>query len=161
MPDSVVARQTVYAGQTAFSTADGEDTLKDPLARDIAQDGARFSAGMRRQMFEPTPLGFSIQNQATGSDESHARQFDIARDAFEGAGGRVAGTSADSGTRDAQPVYDRVTLGEIKLGKGTIRVAGALLPQPSEEFDHTLGLEPYAVTYTSYIVLRNLLQPAA
>ena len=56
-------------------------------------------------------------------------------------------------------MFGRVTLGEIRLGAGTVRVAGALLPQASEEFDHTLGLEPYAVTYTGYILARNLLLP--
>ena len=53
-----------------------------------------------------------------------------------------------------------MTLGELKLGQGQIRIAGALLPQPTEEFDHTLGLEPYSVTYTGYIMMRNLVRPA-
>jgi RTX calcium-binding nonapeptide repeat (4 copies) len=128
----------------------------DPPTPDCPE-GARFNTGMRRQTFEPTPLGFSIQNQETGADESHARQYDIGIDAWEAAGGRTAGTSADSGERDAQPVYDRVTLGELPLGAGQIRIAGALLPQPSQEFDHTLGLEPFATTYTGYTLICNLL----
>jgi hypothetical protein len=53
-------------------------------------------------------------------------------------------------------VYTRVTIGELKLGAGTIRIIGALLPQPTTEEDHPLGLEPYAVTYTGYILVRNL-----
>src|SRR3954463_9588049 len=61
-PASAIARETVYAGQSAFSTDGNDDTLKDPLARDIAQPGPRFNTGRRRQMFEPTPLGFAIQN---------------------------------------------------------------------------------------------------
>jgi hypothetical protein len=111
---------------------------------------------MRRQTFEPTPLGFAIQN-ASGADASSAPQYDVDVQAFTAAGGRVAATSADSGAGDAQTVYGRVKLGEIAIGQGTLRIAGALLPQPSEEFDHTLGLEPYAVTYTGYILWRNLL----
>jgi hypothetical protein len=151
-----VKRQRVYAGQVTFASESGKSTLLDPLSRNVAQDGARFNAGGRRQTFEPTPLGFSIQNQATGADSSQSRQYDIDKAKFVEAGGRVAGTSVDSGDRDAVPVYDRVTLGEIKLGKGQIRVVGGLLPQPTEEFDHTLGLEPYAVTYTGYILVCNL-----
>jgi hypothetical protein len=154
-PDAV-ARQTVYAGQTAFATGEGEETLDDPLADDVDQEGARFGSGMRRQTFEPTPLGFAIQD-AGGADQSNARQYDVDRAAWEAAGGRTAGTSVDSGDRDAAPVYDRVTLGELPRGQGQIRIAGALLPQPSQEFDHTLGLEPYATTYTGYIVMCNLL----
>jgi Ca2+-binding RTX toxin-like protein len=156
-----VDRSTVYAGQTAFETADGEDTLDDkenpePLTRDIAQEGARFGSGNRRQTFEPTPLGFAIQNEA-GGDDSNARQFDVRRKAWEDVGGRIAGTSVSSSPDAAAPVHNRVTLGELKLGEGQIRIAGSLLPQPTEAFDHTLGLEPYAPTYTGYILMRNLL----
>jgi hypothetical protein len=158
LPAGSVSRQTVYAGQTAFETGADEPTLDDPLANDIEQEGARFGSGFRRQMFEPTPLGFSIQNAASGADESHARQYDVRRSAWEAAGGRTVGTSVNSGTRDASPVLNRVTVGELSVGEGQIRIAGALLPQPSEEFDHTLGLEPYATTYTAYILARNLLQ---
>ena len=48
-------------------------------------------------------------------------------------------------------------MGEIPVGKGHIRIAGALLPQPTAEFDHPLGLEPFAVTYTGYILFCNLI----
>jgi hypothetical protein len=153
--ESAVNRQTVYAGQTTFAKADGQSTVRDRLARHIDQSGAKFNSGNRRQMFEPTPLGFAIQS-ADGGDESNARQFDVDRGAWERAGGRTAGTSADAGTRDAAPVYNRVTLGELKRGRGQIRIAGALLPQPTEKFDRPYGLEPYALTYTGYIVTRNL-----
>jgi hypothetical protein len=158
--DNAVAEQTVYAGQTTFAKADGQNTNDDRLARFVAQPGARFNSGNRRQMFEPTPLGFAIQN-AAGGDESNAKQWDVDRDAWERIGGRTAGTSADSGTRNAAPVYERVTLGEWKKGRGQIRIAGALLPQPTEKFDHPFGLEPYALTYTGYIVLRNLFDTTA
>jgi hypothetical protein len=52
-----------------------------------------------------------------------------------------------------------VTVGELPVGAGTIRIAGAVLPQPTQAFDHQLGIEPYAVTYTGYIVARNLVAP--
>jgi hypothetical protein len=113
---------------------------------------------MRRQLFEPTPLGYAIQN-AAGADASFARQYDIDRAAFEAAGGHVAATSANSGARNAAPVHTRVTYGELSVGAGKIRVLGALLPQPSQAYDHTLGLEPFAVTYTGYTLIRNLLTP--
>ncbi|MEA2478924.1 MAG: hypothetical protein QOJ07_846, partial [Thermoleophilaceae bacterium] len=160
LDEGAVNQQTVYAGQTAFATADGEPTTKDRLARNIEQPGARFNTGNRRQMYEPTPLGFAIQDP-TGGDQSNAVQYDVNRKAWEKIGGRTAGTSADSGTRNAVPVYDRVTLGEWKKGKGQVRIAGAVLPQPTEKFDHPFGLEPYAPTYTGYIVMRNLFDTTA
>src|SRR4051812_4754026 len=156
VPGTAVTKQVVYAGQSTFSLGDG-DTLKDPLSRGVAQQGARFNDGMRRQMYEPTPLGYAIQD-SSGSDESNARQYDVDRGAWEKAGGRTVATSANSGARDAAAVTSRVTIGEMKVGSGRIRIAGALLPQPTEKYDHEFGLEPYATTYTGYVMARNLLE---
>jgi Zinc carboxypeptidase len=155
IPASAISQQRVYVGQTTFAKGEGEDTLDDPLAANVDQPGSRFNTGMRRQMFEPTPLGFAIQEPG-GANAAYSRQWQVTKEEWEKAGGRTAGTSADSGDSDAGPVYSQVTLGELKRGKGQIRIAGALLPQPSEEFDHQFGIEPYAVTYTGYIVVRNL-----
>jgi hypothetical protein len=155
-PATAIARETVYAGQSAFSDGTA-DTLNDPLARGIAQPGARFNTGMRRQMYEPTPLGFSIQNSA-GADGSYARQYDVDTAAWKNAGGRYVAGSADAGARDAQANYSKLTIGELKLGGGRIRIAGALLPQATERYDHQFGLEPYATTYSGYVMARNLLE---
>jgi hypothetical protein len=158
---SAIDRQTVYAGQSAFAKEDSEDakTTGDPLARGIEIQGARFNTGFRRQMYEPTPLGYAIQDE-DGNDAARARQYDVDREAWEKAGGRFVAASADSGARDAEAVYDRVTIGELPMGKGQVRIAGALLPQPTEEYDHQFGLESYAVTYSGYIMARNLLDAA-
>jgi hypothetical protein len=165
MPTGAVGQSTVYAGQLSFEKAPGETTLQDPLLnapQTISQLGARFNSGTRRQMYEPTPVGFAIQSQdRTGGDQSNAVQWDVDRSAFEAVpNSRLVATSADPGTRDAAPVHDLVGMGEVKLGKGQVRFTGALLPQPTEKFDHELGLEPYAVTYTGYIIFRNLLATA-
>jgi hypothetical protein len=158
VPGTAISRQVVYAGQSSFlKDADGSDTLKDPLARGVIQPGARFNDGKRRQMYEPTPVGFAIQDSG-GADKSNARQYDVDRAAWEKAGGRYVAGSADAGARDAQAVTARVTIGEIGVGGGHIRIAGALLPQPTEAYDHQFGLEPYAVTYTGYVMARNLLE---
>jgi hypothetical protein len=173
VPRSQVGQTTAYTGQVTFRrcldyAADDTctrdvRTLDDSLARDVNQPGSRCNTGMRRQVFEPTPLGFAVQD-GSGADASAARQWDVDALTFQDAGGRVAATSVDSGTRDAGPVLERATLGEIALGAGTVRIAGALLPQPSTQYDHPLGLEPYALTYTGYILACNLLEarcPAA
>ncbi len=149
-----VIEQAVYVGQVAFS--DGEnDTTDDPLAEGISSPGSRFNTGMRRQTYEPTPLGFAIQDE-DGGDQSNSPQYDVDRTAWEEAGGRYVAGSANSGTRNAQAVYDRVTIGEIEVGDGQIRIIGSLLPQPSNQFDHPLGVEPHAVTYTGYMLAENL-----
>ena len=149
-----MAKRDVYVGQVSFADGDG-DTLEDPLTRDVEQPGARFKSGDRRQTFEPTPLGIAISDDA-GNEVSASPQYDVDRGAWEAAGGRYVAGSASSGGAGAQPLTDRVTVGEITLGEGRIRIAGSLLPQPSEAFDHPLGIEPYSATYTSYALARNL-----
>jgi hypothetical protein len=164
VPGKAIRERVVYVGQTAFQvcdtynddgTCETKETLDDPLAKNVAQLGARFNTGMRRQTYEPTPLGFAIQNNS-GGDQSFARQFDIVQKDWSAAGGRAVGGSADSGARDATAVPERTTLGEVNVGQGNIRILGALLPQPSDEYDHPLGIEPYSVTYTGYILFCNL-----
>ena len=157
IPGEKVQRQRVYVGQSAFAfAAAGPSTANDVLLRETSPPGARNNTGFRRQMYEPTPLGFAIQNEE-GGDASFARQYAVDKETWEKAGGRSVAASSDAGARDAGPVFDQVTIGELKLGSGQIRIAGALLPQPSTEYDHEWGLEPYAVTYTGYTVARNLL----
>jgi hypothetical protein len=51
--------------------------------------------------------------------------------------------SIDASADNAQPVFSRVTPGELRLGSGIVPIVGALLPRVSTEWDHTLGLEPY------------------
>jgi hypothetical protein len=159
IPSRAVTRRVSYVGQVTFATSDSGDTLRDPLSRGIKQPGARFNTGMRRQTYEPTPIGFTIQD-GDGNDFSSSPIWQVDRSAFQKAGGRIAATSVANEDTTGPPDHAQVSVGEIKLGKGTVRIAGALLPQPSERYDHDLGLEPYSVTYTGYTLMTNLLRPA-
>ena len=145
-PDGSVSEQVVYAGNVQFSTDEGEtDTYDDPLAANVDQPGAAEGEGNRHQVAEPVPTGFAIQDESGGDMNSHP-QWGVNREAFEEADGRIVGM-----------VSDKVTLGEIKDGKGRIRILGSLLPMPTEEYDHPYGLMSYGVTYSGYEVFRNLL----
>ena len=160
IPASAVEQRTVYVGSVAFAEEEDGDTTGKPLARNVRQPGQRFGGGdaqKRRQTFEPTPLGFAIQNAETGLDESHARQWHVDKAAFKAAGGDVVATSSTSDPDSGAADFDYVTVGEFKLGQGTIRIAGSLLPQPSTDFDHPQGLEPYALTSTGYVMICNLI----
>jgi uncharacterized repeat protein (TIGR01451 family) len=53
---------------------------------------------------------------------------------------------------------EQVTLGELPMGAGRIRIIGPLLPMPTESYYHPFGLASYALTYTGYQVLNNALQ---
>jgi hypothetical protein len=91
-----------------------------------------------RQLVETAPLGYCIGNQCspmTVVDEG----------AFTEAGGHVVGTTGDG----------QVSVGEIPLGKGVIRIVGGALPTPTEANDHRYGLRNYAMTYTGLFIMEN------
>ncbi len=91
-----------------------------------------------RQLVETPPLGYCIGNECspmTVVDET----------AFTDAGGHVVGITGDG----------LVSVGEIDLGKGVIRVIGGALPSPTEKHDHRYGLRSYAMTYTGLYIMEN------
>ena len=145
--DQTIFEQTVYAGYIEFSADKGESsTYDDPLAANVNQPGAAEGDNHRHQITEPVPLGYSIHD-AGGGDVGSMPQWGVDRKAWDDAGGRTVGVV---GAED-------VTLGELPLGKGVVRIAGSMLPVPTEEYDHPYGLESYGVTYSGYEVFRNLL----
>jgi hypothetical protein len=91
-----------------------------------------------RQLVEAAILGYCIGNECspmTVVDEA----------AFTEAGGHVVGTTGEG----------RVSVGEIELGKGKIRILGGALPRPSEAYDHRYGLRDYALTYSGLYIMEN------
>lgn len=145
--------QKFYAGYINFATAKREVTYKDPLAKKINLPGAAEGQGgdevHRRQTYEPVPLGIALQT-ADGGDANNSPVWAVSQSAWRKirTKHRATGTSGDT---------SRVSFGEIKLGKGRIRIIGALLPDPTEKFDHPFGLASYAITYAGYQVLNNAL----
>ncbi|MDQ3952391.1 MAG: hypothetical protein M3279_05435, partial [Actinomycetota bacterium] len=91
-----------------------------------------------RQLVEAAILGYCI-----GSECSPMTVVDEA--AFTDAGGHVVGTTGEG----------RVSVGEVPLGKGTIRILGGALPRPTETFDHRYGLRDYALTYSGLYIMEN------
>jgi hypothetical protein len=147
VPRSAISTFSVYAGYIGFTRDGSTDTYDDPLAANVNQPGAAEGDGHRHQTYEPVPIGYAIQNE-DGGDASTSPVWAVDQTAWENAGGRTVGTTTP----------DQVTLGELRLGKGSIRVIGALLPMPTEQYYHPFGLANYALTYTGYQVLQNTLQ---
>ena len=109
-------------------------------------DGHQLNEGLRgiaSQTYDVIPIGMPDGGNA-------APNWRIASDAVIGQGGTVAGTNGSG-----QAVY-----GQYDNGNGEIRFLGALLPEPTEEFFHPYGLQNYAVTYTGYTLLQNMLDYA-
>jgi hypothetical protein len=93
-------------------------------------------------------VGYGIDNTFSSATSSvHAPAWTVDQAAWEAAGGKTAGTTGSG----------RTSLGELLLGRGRIRILGALLPDPSGAFAHPFGVADYAVTYWGYRVVANLL----
>jgi hypothetical protein len=101
-------------------------------------DGLR---GIASQTFDTVPLGYNF-----GGSNDSAPNWRVDTAKWEAAGGMTAGTTS------GDTIY-----GEIGVGEGRIRILGALLPDPTEEFYHPFGLQDYAVTYTGYTLLQNMI----
>jgi hypothetical protein len=139
---------SVYAGYISFTRDGATDTYGDPLAQNVNQPGAAEGPGFRHQTYEPVPIGYAITAPDDDTDLNSAPVWGVDQIEWERLGGRTAGTTT----------ADQVTLGEMTLGSGVVRVVGALLPMPTEQFYHPFGLANYAVTYSGYQVLQNALQ---
>jgi hypothetical protein len=98
-------------------------------------------AGLRpnaRQLVEAAILGYCIGNECSPMTV-------VEETAFTEAGGHVVGTTGDG----------QVSIGELELGKGRIRIVGGALPRPTEEYDHRYGLRDYALTYSGLYLMEN------
>jgi hypothetical protein len=139
---------SVYAGYISFTRDGSTESYGDPLAQNVNQPGAAEGPGFRHQTYEPVPIGYAITAADDDTDLNTAPVWGVDQIEWERLGGRTAGTTT----------ADQVTLGEMALGNGVVRVVGALLPMPTEQFYHPFGLANYAVTYSGYQVLHNTLQ---
>ncbi|MDQ4065486.1 MAG: hypothetical protein M3161_05510, partial [Actinomycetota bacterium] len=143
-----------YLGYVNFATPGRDVTYEDPLARKINQPGAAegMSGGEvhRRQTYEAVPIGYAIQDPS-GDDANNSPVWTIAHSDWRKARGdqRSVGTT---GNRNA------ISYGEIKFRGGRIRILGALLPMPTKRFDNPFGVANYAITYSGYQLLKNMLQ---
>ena len=98
-------------------------------------------AGLRpnaRQLVEAAVLGYCIGNECSPMTV-------VDQTAFTDAGGHVVATTGEN----------LVSVGELPLGKGKIRIIGGALPRPTEEYDHRYGLRSYALTYSGLYLMEN------
>ena len=110
--------------------------------------------GIASQTYDTVPIGYAFPGQAPN--------WIVDQAAFEAAGGTTTGISkvvtfnALGQAQLEQSGSEATIYGELPLGDGRVRVLGALLPDPTEEFYHPFGLQDYAVTYTGYTLLQNM-----
>src|SRR3954447_22026666 len=134
VPAPTVAQQKQYAGYLDPVPGD------DPLTR-----GAR---ALSRQTYEPVPVGYKIDNSfSSATSVNTSPVWTVDRKAWEAAGGHTSATTGSG----------RTGVGEVRLGAGRVRIIGALLPDPTAQFNHPFGVGSYALTYWGYRVFANLL----
>lgn len=153
-----------YAGYINFETSQAEDTTgsyghPSGLAKDVNQPGSAEGGqgetdeldeneNHRHQTYEPVPLGIAIEDGA-GNDSPNSPVWYLESTEVQAANGEPVGTTGD---------FTNVSLGQIKHKGGVVKWIGALLPDPSEKFDHPFGLNNHALTYSGYQLLHNALK---
>ena len=122
-----VQRRVYTAGHLNF------EDFKDPYTRKVHHTAS--------QTYYEVPLGYSL-------DEDTSPHWVVRRWAWRKAGGKVQAHVDDR--KD-------VGLGRVRMGRGTIGIIGALLPQPTEKYDHLYGLAGYALSVAGGQVFNNMM----
>ena len=123
-----VARQLYGAGHVNI------EDFEDPYVKKVHTTAS--------QTYYEVPLGYTLE-------EDSSPHWTVARGPWEEAGGKTIAYIEDE---------QRVGVGRIKLGKGTIGIFGAILPQPTERYDHLYGLADYAVSVAGGQILHNMMR---
>ena len=154
-----------------FDDGNGPTYERHHLANAVNKEGTAEGVGTigdetfdnRHQTYEPVPLGYYVSesgslNAGCDSDKCDSPNWIVDQAAWEAAGGTTAARTLVRATPTAgSATTTGVSLGELGHGAGTIRIAGALLPDPTESNYHPFGLSSYALTYTGYQLFENLI----
>ena len=158
-----------FAGWIDFDDGEGATYDRHHLARGVDMEGTAEGQGTigdeeflhRHQTYEPVPIGYYVSpdgasNADCSIDRCDSPNWIVDDEAWRAAGGTVAGRTVVRESEDPESdAVGGVSLGELRLGKGVIRIVGALLPDPTERNYHPFGLASYAVTYTGYQLFEN------
>lgn len=105
---------------------------------DLAHPMVEGLRGNARQLSEATLIGYGIGNSASPMNT-------VTSEAWEAAGGHIVGTTGNG----------RVSVGELPVGDGQVRIMGGGLHMPTEQNDHRYGLKDYSVTYSGLYIMEN------
>jgi hypothetical protein len=169
VPKAALIKGVEYGGWISFTDTQDRPTWSAPLAAGLNRAGASNGSGsgleLRRQTYDPGAVGYPISANAganCGFDgPCKAPQVLVATDAWTKAGGSIVGraTVVPNSNEGNDPIG--VAYGELKLGAGRIRIAGGLLPTPTQAYFHPYGLDGFGLSWTGWHVLVNLLSVGA
>jgi hypothetical protein len=160
-----------YAGWMDFDDGGGATYDRHQLAGGVNKEGtAEGSATIsgqqfdnRHQTYEPVPIGYYVGpggsgNASCDTDRCDSPNWIVEQQAWEAAGGTTAArTLVRETVTPGSTTHTGTSLGELRLGQGRVRIAGGLLPDPTEQNHHPFGLFSYALSYTGYQVFENLI----
>ncbi|MBI4258989.1 MAG: hypothetical protein HY658_00325 [Actinobacteria bacterium] len=125
----------------------------DPLLGDVCLPGT--AGGTARQVMEPAPIGYTPDATQDGAARAKLTQYYVDRAAWEADCGKDDVAECTSALLGAG-----VGLGERHVGRGVIRIAGAMLPDPNYApggpRDMRFGLGSYSLTFAGWQVFLNL-----
>lgn len=131
----------------------------DPLTVRVCLPGT--AGGDTRVAVEPTPLGYPPDGRLDNELAARMTQWWVQRDAWQNGCGKPTLTECTS----AQLVGGQTGIGERHLGQGTIRIVGAMFPDPSYTpggpRDMRFGVSSYALTFSAWQVFLNLVNHTA
>ena len=173
MPNPKKARRAATRGVKAFVKRGGNLVLTDGALKLLPKLGIVKKAAVGRRVFtaghiKPTawddpymrkvhhtasqtyyevPLGYSL-------DDDTSPHWIVEQGAWEAAGGK---SIAYVGEEPAMGEEADIVLGRVKVGRGTVGIFGAILPDPTERYDHLFGLADYAVSVAGGQILNNMI----
>ena len=150
-----VGTQRFLAGRYEYA---GECN-KTPLTKNVCLEGT--AGGTSRQAVEPTPIGYSPDIDFDDSSRRMMPAWYVNSEKWDkgcttacaeaALGGNVSG---EAGPENA------AALGQRKLGKGRVRIAGIMFPDPNfapgGPADMRFGLASYALTFSAWQTFLNL-----
>ncbi|MBW3658070.1 MAG: hypothetical protein KY457_05490, partial [Actinobacteria bacterium] len=158
-----VTRGVYYAGYVDFNDGSEPTFDRHPLTENLAQEGTASGRQTldgeqyydRRQTYEPVPMGFLVGGPRNCRSGCDAPIWVVDEAAWTGAGGLHLGRSYVRPGPQGGKGWDGVSLGELPLGDGVVRIVGALLPEPTQDNFHPYGLSSFGLTYTGYQLFEN------
>ena len=157
IPSKAVERGYAYVG---YSDLDRSHPWTEGLYARARQTydpvGLGYPLLMERDQYWPCQSGGGECEKSPTLNSSPI--WSIERADWEKAGGVTVGTvdppKDRKGGAEGQET-NKTSIGVVDSGRGRIIIFGALLPSPSEDFDHWFGLNPYTLTIAGQEMLLN------
>jgi len=127
----------------------------DPLLESVCLPGT--AGGSQRVAVEPTPLGYTPDGTLDDDAAARLRQYWVQQAAWQADCGQENAVECTS----ALMLGGQSGIGERLLGRGVVRIVGAMFPDPNFApkpgvRDMRFGLQSYALSFSAWQIFLNL-----